>query len=411
MNVPPHRIALVASVLLVLAGAGMWWWQRSPPIEASGTPLEKPRQEESPQRRESLTREGMISSFLKAFGTDHSEQQAFTACSKAKNGLLKERGRQVAAQSDTHSKLAHALTSGFIEDSNTSGRQASGNIMEHYKTIQEDASRRIEQAWLQEPDDHQARWLAMMRCVSPETCMRVEEALTQAEPTNMVVWLQAMEHARKRGDHAAMAVAFERAAAVTDFDAHAGSTMLLVVDAYKGLPVPESCKDPRVQRFMDAVLQGLAGKAGEEISQLALFAETQSFPSYFALQEYCAHSEMPMTDGRRSACMRIYALMADRGVSFMDQSTALTNAVKLSNGEPDEAQWRERYRQYQWLKEHYTNGRMHLNPIDATLDEMGAVRANLQAQGKWPPPADWLPNDEPARSLIQNGRPPPPRTR
>jgi hypothetical protein len=406
MNTPPHRIAFVALVLLLLAGAVAWWWQRGTPVEARGTPLEKPRQEQLPQRRGSLTREGMIASFLKAFGTDHSELQAFTDCAQAKNGLIKERSRQVAAQSDVHSKLAYVLSSGFVEDSKTSGRQPSGNTIQYYKAMQADANRRIEQVWLQEPDNPQARWLAMMRCESKDTCMRVEESLTRAEPDNMVVWLQAMEHARQRDDHAAMTEAFEHAAAATDFDSHAGSTALLVVDAYQGLPIPESCKDPRVQRFMDAVLQGLGGKAGEEVSQMARAAETLSSPSYVALQEYCVNSETPMADSRRKACGRIYALMAEKGMSAMEQSIAITNAVQLAYGETDEARWRERYRQNRWLMEHYANGRMQLNPLDATVDEMGAVRAKLQAQGKWPPPANWLPDDERARSLIQTGRQP-----
>ncbi len=411
MKTPPHRIAVVGLILLVLAGAAVWRWQQGTPVEAQRTTLDKPRQEASSRRRGSLTQEGMVASFFKAFGTDNAELQAFNDCSQAKNGLIKERGGQIAARTDTHSKLASALTSGFIEDSNSGGRQISGNVIEHYQAMQKNASRRIEQAWLQEPDDPQARWLAMMRCASEETCNRVEDALTRAEPNNMVVWLQAMEHARTRGDHAAMADAFQRAAAATDFDSHAGSTVLLVVDAYKDLPTPESCLDPRVQRFMDAVSQGLAGKAGEEISQMALVAETQSFPSYTALREYCTYSQVPMEDGRRSACMRIYALMAEKGMSAMEQSLAITNAVQLANGGPDEAQWRERYRQNRWLMEHYANGRMQLNPLDAAVDEMGAVRAKLQAQGKWPPPANWLPAGEGARSLIQTGRQPPDKTR
>ena len=44
---------------------------------------------------------------------------------------------------------------------------------------------------------------------------------------------------------------------------------------------------------------------------------------------------------------------------------------------------------------------------DYMLDEMTGMQEALRAQDHWPPPADWLPADERARSLILTGRPPP----
>ena len=39
--------------------------------------------------------------------------------------------------------------------------------------------------------------------------------------------------------------------------------------------------------------------------------------------------------------------------------------------------------------------------------EVPAMQAELEAHGRWPAPAGWLPDNERARSLIQTGRPPP----
>ena len=44
---------------------------------------------------------------------------------------------------------------------------------------------------------------------------------------------------------------------------------------------------------------------------------------------------------------------------------------------------------------------------DSSLEEVDSLRAVLEARNRWPPPADWLPDDERARSLILIGRPPP----
>jgi len=43
---------------------------------------------------------------------------------------------------------------------------------------------------------------------------------------------------------------------------------------------------------------------------------------------------------------------------------------------------------------------------DYIFDEIRATQAALEVAGRWPPPADWLPSDPRARSLILTGRPP-----
>ncbi len=409
MKTHQKHIAL-AAVLLVLAGMGAWWWARKP-SEVLESHSEKAPQIEVPKRGQSLRKEDLIAWFYSSLGTDGREQQAFDNCGKATKRLVNARGRQISGQSDARSKLAYALTAASIEEQPANDTRQSGAAdRQQYDAMQAKISQQVEQAWLQAPDDPQARWLAMMRCASQDTCKRVDAALTQAEPDNMAVWLQVMGDAQERGDQAAMADAFEYAAASGEYDGHVGSTALLVIDAYKGLPTPESCLDPRVERFAKAIgFPGLALKPADVVANMALSAELQRVSPFPALQEYCAHSKIPLEVSRRSACGRIYALMADNDMSVMGQSLAIGQSIQLTEGEAEQAKWRERYRQHRWLTEHYSSMRMMLDPLDATLDEMGAVRTRLQAEGKWPPPANWLPDDEHARSLIQTGRPPAPK--
>lgn len=86
--------------------------------------------------------------------------------------------------------------------------------------------------------------------------------------------------------------------------------------------------------------------------------------------------------------------------------------VRLTEGLPEHeaAQWRERYRQHRWLMEQRDvalDFDMSKAYARMTEGEARTHQAELQRQGRWPPPADWLPKDENARSLILTGRPSP----
>jgi hypothetical protein len=100
--------------------------------------------------------------------------------------------------------------------------------------------------------------------------------------------------------------------------------------------------------------------------------------------------------------------MAD-GDTLIEQSIALPMLVQLAGDGDDAMRWRERYRNNKWLIANLGKPVFKgLTMEDYTFDEASAMQRALEAANRWPPPADWLPQDERARSLILTGRPPPP---
>ncbi len=99
--------------------------------------------------------------------------------------------------------------------------------------------------------------------------------------------------------------------------------------------------------------------------------------------------------------------MAD-GETLIELAVSLDAMVRLTADAPDAAQWRERYRQNRWLVQQQSDIAFHalLRPEDYADGEVPALQAMLEAVDRWPPPADWLPEDEDSRSLILTGRPP-----
>ena len=64
----------------------------------------------------------------------------------------------------------------------------------------------------------------------------------------------------------------------------------------------------------------------------------------------------------------------------------------------------------QWLQAaHASNRQFDVESLVRRMieGEVPAMQAELEAHGRWPAPAGWLPDNERARSLIQTGRPPP----
>ena len=103
--------------------------------------------------------------------------------------------------------------------------------------------------------------------------------------------------------------------------------------------------------------------------------------------------------------MRILTRLAE-GDIWIQRMLALDVLVQMLGDDPEAAAWRERYRENRWMMTQLAeeNIRSLLRPEDYWNDEARSVQAALQVAGRWPPPADWLPDEARSRSLILTGR-------
>jgi hypothetical protein len=142
---------------------------------------------------------------------------------------------------------------------------------------------------------------------------------------------------------------------------------------------------------------------------LAMANIGRALPSYRHLQERCMPaSGLAVSAATLAACRAIYGRLAD-GETILERMLATQGMVRLTVDRPEAPAWRERYRRLRWTYEQFGEGELHahLRGEDYALNEAAAMQDAVEAAGRWPPPADWLPDDPRARSLILTGRPPP----
>jgi hypothetical protein len=396
MRTSPNRIAVVALALLVLAGAGAFWWLRpaggagasvahAAPAVASDAVRPLPQVVQAP--------------FAQATGS------LADACSDAMRAAFNARALELRDSKEARSQVAYALAVPF-------GPPAKGATQEELQEMmmqrQVEARRAFLRAAELAPRDPDVLWLAATQCGYGEECRAVQAALTAAEPDNMAVWQWEMAWAQRRKDPEASARAFEAAAAATRLDAHVGASHEAMLDAYGDLPMPEACSSAAARAAMRAAIG-----VGRELSMvdwvLILGSVGMQIQPIGTLRQNCLPAAVEAAGKKRRAnCNAILARLAHRG-SLVERAVAMDVMVQLSAGSSDAAHWRERYREHRWLMEQMADPAVQslLQPEDHSLEEANSIRAVLEASDRWPPPADWLPRDERARSLILTGRPPP----
>ena len=96
---------------------------------------------------------------------------------------------------------------------------------------------------------------------------------------------------------------------------------------------------------------------------------------------------------------------------LIERAVGLAAMARLTADDKDGATWRERYRQFRWMQQQMSDPKMQalLRPEDYLL-ERGRHHASNPCRPKGDGhPADWLPEDEPARSRDRAGSPSPRR--
>lgn len=395
MKTPPNRIAVVALVLLVLAGAGGFWWQW--PAGASGSSVAIASPAVDSDAVTPLPQAAQVP-FGQATGS------LADACSRAMQAAFNARALELRDSQDAKSQVAYALAVPF-------GPRAKGATPKELQRMmiqrQAEARRAFLRAAELAPKDPDVLWLAATQCGYEEECRGVQVDLLAAEPDNMAAWQWEMAWAQMRKDPEASARAFEAAAAATRLDAHVGASHEAMLDAYDELSMPEACASAPARAAMRAAT-GYDRDLSMVDWALMLGGLLGPIQPIGILRQNCLPDVVEAAGKKRRAnCNAILGRLAHDG-SLLERAVALDVMVQLSVGSSDAARWRERYREQRWLMEQMADPGVQslLQPEDQSLDEANSIQAALEASDRWPPPADWLPQDERARSLILTGRPP-----
>lgn len=403
---PPRRFALALLALLVLVAVGVWRWGMQPPVQreitesAAGTP--------SPTSRDEPTLPARGSTPKATTGPDAALGALFEQCNKAMMGHMRERAMALRAKQDANSQLALALTPGIDQQHEWSDDTPAAEAARLLSAQSEMAQQAFARARAIDPAHPDLAWLAASKCFEGKRCQAVQQALLDREPDNVATWLLAMGWARRQKDEVALEAAFSRAAAAHRYDTHDGAAMLAVVEAYAGLPTPNVCKNVQLQDWMRKQFPAGDGfDAGTFVAMMALAGERASVLSAPGLSELCRPPEGGrLTPERQAGCVRIYSAMAG-GNTLVERMIATSQMVGLTRDMPSAIEWRERYRQMRWMSEQSPERIQQLDLLDIGTNEAAALEAAMRDSGSWPPPTNWLPADEHARSLIQTGRPPP----
>jgi hypothetical protein len=403
MKTPAHRIALAALILLVLAVIGAWWWEH-PTVEQTISP-------DDPAN--ALPGEVAMARPVRASPQVMSAAGDAEQCSIAMLGAFNVRARELAQRDDANSQLAYALAMPYETpaDFERTDPVAMKRIIE--KRLANEQRAFIHAAELA-PSRPDIMFLAAARCWGGDICRGVQKALLEAQPDNMAVWLYEMGWASGRNDPDASARAFERAGQATRNDTYADSALHVLVEAYGGMPMPVECSSDAAK----AVLRRQTGMDQDfsmldQALVLASASRAGTLPAYNEIRLRCKpQPSVAMGATTRASCRDILTKMAD-GDSWIGRLIALGTMVQLAADDSDASAWRERYRGDRWMMAQLGSSDIQrlLQPEDYWIDEARSLQAALEASGRWPPPADWLPNDELARSLIQTGPPPPQKKR
>lgn len=395
MQTSPRKTAVLILLTLLLLGALAWWWQSQAPAEQPAAAPAKPGAAKMP--------EGSMLAAAQAFlrkkypGLDVAAlQRDVEACEAQTEAVTRERWEALGRSSALDDRVVHALLADL--QNRTPGEPVTGG----------ESSRLLGVLVEEVPDDVDLLWFRTAHC--SEGCDRraAKERLTQAEPDNLATWLSLLSEVSSDDSVAAndpvVDALLERAAQSRYYEQRYVDTLLRIYQAYQGMPVPPACntRGMRMARnvMRDMGMHGLSeSMESDEIAlTLATTGMALSLPSSGGLYRLC-RAENGLSPARLASCRAILTKMAE-GEALLDHGIALGTMVRLTEGMPaDEAdRWRERYRQFRWLLHQQTEMAYSFDTKKAFDRMVGGearmLQAELQAAGRWPPPADWQPDGE-----------------
>ena len=392
MKTPPHRIAVIALVVLLLGCAAAIWWQTEDRVAGATSSARGPTMRPATVPPMPASRPGL------GGDVQASAAPAIEACEQA---LRLQRAAQVevlAKRQDADARIAVALLGGSPASRPIRGEQGPKAAM-------------LGEATRAAPGDAELAWYHARYCASDPNCdaTAANAHLLALEPDNLDGWLLALQSAHAQRDEAAITRALEGGARARYFDQRSGERFLRVKDALQGLPLPAACAGPEYARLLFGAAGPRRAVRAEDVAMLrAMEAEIVAMHSYTPLRTACAADHVARLGPRRGdACRGVAARLAD-GDQLIDRLFGEMTMVKLTAGDGQNAEWRERLRMTHWTWEQtrYLEPDFATNMRRFSDGEVNALREELAAAGKSRPPAGWLPDNARARSLILTGRAP-----
>ena len=268
-----------------------------------------------------------------------------------------------------------------------------------------DEFRAARQRW---PNSLDLAWFSQRSCMESTGCDRDEALrhLLRLDSDNAAVWMLVMEAARRHHDEAGVEHALQRAAHAKFYDSRMGTTYLHFRPALGALAPSARCLEVQTRQLEDTL--GRTPNAGDWADVMALAMEMAAGMPAFGALSYCDERARPLSASRRKDCMALLSRIAD-GDTLLEQNLALKRLVLLAGDAPGSGELRERYRQLRWLTARPMPSKLPPDffPQLWTDGELAMLRKRAIAEGRWPPPRDWLPPDAQGRALILTGRLPP----
>ena len=276
-------------------------------------------------------------------------------------------------------------------------------------------------AWLQAAhaastgDDPLVDWALLDACATNDArCDRslLLQRLMAADPGNAERLLAAYADAVQRRDMAAAERYWQAAADATHYRAHFSDVGLLMATTLRQVPAPPL--DPALAAAIGEDLGIGRAATPQDMADVAVMAITAAIaiPTLQPIMQRCRAQVGALPADARTACKRIYTLLAADDSIMIGPAIALPQLVQWADGDVE----RERLRQFAWVYENVMQ--LHQRPaaarhlpadyVDVFLrdGELAAMRHQLQANGiADEPPAGWLP-DNPDHRVLLTGTPP-----
>jgi hypothetical protein len=386
MTARRRRAALLAIAVVLVGACGWMLGDRIPPTASARATVQARPPDTMAGRTPAARRARRGAIVAAAADRETAEDTAQAHCMDDRRWQLQQRRAQLGAADSPDTVIEAAMLA-----------QRSLDPAAHTA-----AARELQAGSQRWPENIELAWFNAHGCESDASCEEAWRNLASLEPDNAAVWLIALAAASRRHDARAYKEALRRAGAARVYQPHHGLVFLHARAALAALPVPDSCRTPQQLASLQREL-GRAPTAADWADLEAGAMEAAMGGATYGGLKACQASANPR-GGDRQDCVAVLSLIAT-GNTLVDQQFALHMLLKLDPGAPgDGRDLRERYRQLAWLIEQTRIQRQMPAGYPAQLwmqGEVATLQARAIAEGRWPPPADWLPADAESRALIR----------